>query len=85
MSDNITNKNIKIKKIKIKTETINDIKNKAFASFLKNNLNKKKGEFVTIKKLIDIYTKSKEYKKLLENNIITNRSCKIWKCSMNII
>ena len=59
---------------KDKQLTFDDIRNKSLTLFLKNNLHKKKGDFTTVKKLIEAYNKSNEYKKLQEAKITINRS-----------
>jgi hypothetical protein len=57
-----------------KQMTFDDIRNKSLTLFLKNNLHKKKGEFTTVKKIIEAYNKSNEYKKLQEAKITVNRT-----------
>lgn len=59
---------------KDKQLTFDDIRNKSLTLFLKNTLHKKKGDFTTVKKLIEAYNKSNEYKKLQEAKITINRS-----------
>ena len=69
-TDISSNKTIKhINNDKDKQLTFDDIRNKSLTLFLKNNLHKKKGDFTTVKKLIEAYNKSNEYKKLQEAQI----------------
>jgi len=71
-SNNIKTLNTDIKGKETK-QTFDDLKNKSITAFIKHNLHRKKDGYTTIKKLVNAYSKSNEYKKLHELNISVNR------------